>query len=101
MKELFLTPAVAVFASSTVSAHEYDHMMGWGYGMGWWGGIAMFLFWIAVIVAIVFAARWIGSEGRKGGQGPPETPMDVLKKRYARGEISKEEYERIKKDISS
>lgn len=77
-------------------------MMGWGYGMGWWGGILMILFWAVVIAGVVYLVKWIAAQGEKKGPppGPPESALDILNKRYAKGEISKEDYERIKKDIS-
>ncbi len=67
--------------------------MDWhGWGMGGW--LFMLLFWGAVIAFIVFLAR------RMGGSGPRnESAMDILKKRYAKGEITKDEYESMKKDI--
>jgi putative membrane protein len=75
-------------------------MMGWGYGMGWFGWIFMIVFWIAVIGGVVLLVRWIGLPTDKGrGPQSQESALDILKKRYAKGEISKEEYERIKKDI--
>ena len=75
--------------------------MHWGYGGGWVGMGFMALFWVAVIVGIVFLIRWMVS-GNLGQQGTPpgESPLDILKKRYARGEINKEEFEERKKDLS-
>jgi len=70
--------------------------MVWGFG-GWF----MMIFWIAVIVGIVFLVKWLVQQGRTGGQTPQkeETALDVLKKRYARGEIDKEEFDQRKKDL--
>jgi putative membrane protein len=39
--------------------------------------------------------------GQRGGEPPPETALEVLKKRYARGEISKAEFEEKKRDIAA
>ncbi len=80
-------------------------MMGWGgiggYGMGFVGWIFMFLFWGLIIVGIVLGARWLWSKGRTGStSGLPDTPLDTLKRRYARGEISKEELDRMKPDVA-
>jgi putative membrane protein len=78
-------------------------MMGYGYGMSWFGGIFMILFWIAVIVGIIFLIRWLVVASRSGGhQGVShggDTALDILKKRYARGEINKQEFEEKKKDL--
>jgi putative membrane protein len=72
---------------------------GWGMGFGW---VFMILFWLLLIAGIVLLIRWIQSQGEKKEQGTQssETALDILKKRYARGEITHDEYERIKKDIS-
>jgi putative membrane protein len=76
-------------------------MIGWGYGMGWLGMIFMIAFWIAVIVGIIFLIRWlVVSTGSKGQRtSAEESPLEILKRRYARGEIDKEEFEQKKKDL--
>jgi len=67
-------------------------------GFGW---LFMILFWVLVIAGTVILARWIASSGDNKGQGQSsETPVDLLKKRYAKGEISRDQYEQMKKDIS-
>jgi putative membrane protein len=73
---------------------------GWGYGPHMWfgGGIFMILFWIVVIIALIYYIRHV-SKTSAGRQITRETPVDILKKRYARGEIAKEEYDRIKEDL--
>jgi putative membrane protein len=76
-------------------------MMGWGYGMGWFMSVIMVGSWIAVIAGVVLLVRWIVSVVEKYlGSQSQEAALDVLNNRYARGEITKEEYEKIKKDIS-
>ncbi len=67
---------------------------GWGMGFGW---IFMILFWILVILGIVFLVRLV-LEAQKNKQSP-ESPIDILKKRYAKGEITKEEFQNMKNDI--
>jgi putative membrane protein len=77
-------------------------MMG-GWGMGWFGGIFMIVFWILVIVGLVFLIKWLiqtTSSGKTDGRPSPKA-MDILKERYARGEISKEEFETMKHDLQS
>jgi putative membrane protein len=76
-------------------------MMGWGYGMGWLGMILMGLFWIAIIVGIIFLIRWLFvSTGARGhGTISEDSPLEILKRRYARGEINKEEFEQKRRDL--
>jgi putative membrane protein len=75
----------------------WNHMMNSGYGYGY-GGIFMGILIIIVIGVVVYFI--IQSTRTKTSGGPlQETPLDILKKRYAKGDISKEEYERIKNDL--
>jgi putative membrane protein len=67
---------------------------GWGMGFGW---IFMIAFWALVILGIVFLIRVITGGVKK--EDKTETAIDILKKRYARGEIGKEEFEEKKKDL--
>ncbi|AFN74033.1 hypothetical protein MROS_0792 [Melioribacter roseus P3M-2] len=70
------------------------HDMGFGWmGFGW-------IFWLIVIAIIVYLIIKTTNQKQSENVYPKETPLEILKKRYAKGEISKEEYERIKKDIS-
>ena len=74
-------------------------MMDWGYGMGWFGTIFMAVFWIALIVGIVLLIRWLWVSAGKGKPETGDSPLEILKRRYARGEINKEEFEQKKKDL--
>lgn len=75
-------------------------MMGWGYGMGWGWSIIMIAFWIAVIAGIIFLIRWIVVSTDKGKvAGGEDSALEILRKRYARGEINKQEFEEKKRDI--
>jgi putative membrane protein len=64
-------------------------------------GVFMWIFWIAVIVGIVFLVRWIVQQTRSGQGKSEESSLEILKKRYARGEIDKKEFEQKKKDLLS
>ncbi|MCL5278348.1 MAG: SHOCT domain-containing protein [Planctomycetes bacterium] len=75
------------------------HMDGYGHMMNYWGaGVAMWLFFIVIVVVIVyFLVRASGASAAT--RTPTDTPLDILKKRYARGEITKEQFDEIKKDL--
>ncbi|MDP2919682.1 MAG: SHOCT domain-containing protein [Dehalococcoidia bacterium] len=82
---------------------------GYGYGMmgpgmmggfGWGGlmGIGMVVFWGLVIWGIVALVRGVASPGNSGSSSQ-DSALEILKRRYARGEINKQEYEERKKDL--
>ena len=76
-------------------------MMG-GYGAGWFGGIVMIVFWILILVGLIFLIKWliqsIGRDKATGSSG--NRSLEILKERYAKGEIDKQEFESKKKDLS-
>ena len=67
----------------------------WGFGMGL-GGLVMLAFWVALIVSVGLVIRTLGGGNRGRWHG---TPIDVLKRRYAAGEITREQYEQMRKDL--
>lgn len=96
-----LMPSVA-WAQVPSDAERYA----WGPHMMWWGGswyamilgpLFMILFLAVLIAAVVVLVRWLG--GPWPGTIPPHhtppgrTPLDILKERFARGEIDKDEFE--------
>jgi len=78
--------------------HGGGMMDGWGV-MGPLMWFFMLLFWGFAILGVVCAIRWLVSRGKPGGEPLPETPLEILKARYAKGEIGREEFERMKKDM--
>jgi len=80
-------------------------MMGTGFGnmMGGWGGfgilgwLSMLIFWVLLILGVIALIRYLV---RSGQSREDKTPLDILKERYARGEINKKEFEEKKKDLS-
>ena len=70
-------------------------MMVWGVFSFLLGLLLIFLF----VVAAVAAVKWIWGQKTPWAWRSQESALDILKQRYARGEVSKEEFERIKKDI--
>ena len=82
--------------------HMGPGMMG-GWGMGWFGGIFMLVIWALVIVGLVFLIKWLIQTTRRNGsaEGAGTRALNILKERYARGEIGKEEFEEKKRDLSA
>jgi len=76
-------------------------MWGWEYHMGWLSIVLMGLFWIAAIVAILFLIRWliVSTSHRNRETRPTDSALEILKIRYAKGEINKDEFEEKKKDL--
>ena len=75
-------------------------MTGFGMGMGWFGFLMMAIFWIGLIAATVWLFSNLFPQNAQTSAGnAPESPTTILKKRYARGEISKEEFEAIRQDL--
>jgi putative membrane protein len=66
----------------------------WGIGMM----LMMLVFWGVVIVGIVLGMRWLVSQSRESRA--TDSALDILRQRYARGDISKEEFEVKKKDLA-
>ncbi len=73
-------------------------MMWWPYGtgMGWWMILWMVVFWGGLIVLIVWGARKLTGCCSTQKQN---NPLDIAKERYAKGEISKEQFDQLKKDL--
>jgi len=80
-------------------------------GLGWdnttssWSGfnilgwLVMFLFWLLLILAVVALVRYLSGSGPGKRSEKEKTPLDILKERYASGEISKEEFAEKRKDL--
>ncbi len=107
MKKLLLVggiflvwPAIA-FANGT----DAGHMRGWGHMMTFrWGGAFMWVLFLVVIVVVVYfvlQSTRVRSYDSPLSRTWKETSLDILKKRYAKGEINKERFEQMKKDLKS
>lgn len=80
--------------------YGYQNYGGWDVGTmmgGFGGGFMMIVVWIAVILFVVWVVREIKSGNSRSTSS---NALDILKERYAKGEINKEEFESKKKDLS-
>lgn len=69
----------------------WNHIWAWdgSWGMGWgWFGLMHLLWWAIVIMGMAVALRWAA-----GGRSRADRSLEILRERYARGEIEKPEYE--------
>jgi len=93
--------ATPAYAQSTGMRPDAWHG-GWGWGHMMFGSLMMILFFGAIVLAVVFAARWLGGTAHR-----PEPPssesraLAILEERFARGEIEKDEFEERKRSLSS
>jgi len=104
-----LTTIISGPAQALAQWQRNPSMQPWGGimgGMGWVGMIFQIVFWIVLLVVLGLLIRWLlqGSGNREQGRGNPpgdggNRALEILKERYARGEIDKEEFEQKKRDL--
>jgi putative membrane protein len=70
-------------------------MMVWGVLSFLFGLIVLFLF----VLAAAYAVKWVWSQRSERMTGREESALDIVRKRYAKGEIGKEEFDRVKREI--
>lgn len=109
MRKILLTFVITVFTTFSfagislangVDSSSYTHgMMGFGTGSGLLGWIFMALWWVLVILGLVMLVRWLASSGSEDNASE-RSALDILKKRYAKGEISEDDFARMKEDIT-
>ena len=75
--------------------HWEMHPMWWGWGIGMM--LMMVIFWGLIIIGLVVAIRWLVGQGKHGHS---DGALEILRQRYAKGEINKEEFETKKRDLS-
>ena len=98
-----LVGATCAYGQGTGQGYGYGPGMMGGYGWsqgGAFGMIWMLLWWVLIILGIVLLAKWLfrGSQG-EGSHPPGKRALEILRERYARGEIDKKEFEERKRDL--
>lgn len=76
------------------------------YGLGYGGmGIYMIVFWLIGLGILGFAVygiiQWANKGGTRQNVGLQDNALAILKERYARGEITREEFERVREDLKA
>ena len=96
-----------VVLSSTAALAGWKDDQGWhmgpgmmgGWGMGWFGGIFMMIFWVLVLVGFIFLIKWLVQTTNrvKSDAGSSNSALEILKESSARGEIDSAEFEEKKR----
>lgn len=88
-------PTVALAEQGTGSPSRYMMWDGGWHGMFFFGPLMMIVFLAIAVTVVVLIIRWLGGWGHGSSSSAKsgDDPLDILKKRFAHGEIDKEEYE--------
>lgn len=86
-------------SAQMMGSNNYGMMGGYGSWFGWGGMIIGFIFWVLAIIFIVAIIRWAVRGGRHSRWEGEDSAIEILKERYAKGEIKKEEFEEKMKDL--
>jgi putative membrane protein len=100
---VWITIPATVIAQTVPDRPVYWHCgMQWGWGHMVFGSLMMLLLLGAIVALIILAARWLGgsTSGGAGSMPAPRTSLDILKERFARGEIDKQEFEERRRLLS-
>lgn len=73
-------------------SNTHELFFGWGF---------MWIFWILLIIVVAVVIRSIATGASRSDSAASETPMEILKKRLARGEIDEQEYDKKRKILNS
>lgn len=70
-----------------------------GSGFGAFGMLVMLVFWVLIIAGLVLLVKWLVEQTRGGSASAGESALEILKKRYARGEIDEDEFEARRRNL--
>ncbi len=77
-------------------------MGGFGFGGMWLGGLLMLVFWLFVLGGVVWLVLTLArSQSASQASAAGQTPLDLLRVRYARGEITKEQFDQMRRDVGA
>ena len=92
---IFLSVSGSLYANSLDTVYRWPHMMNWG-----WGSMLMGLLFLMLIGLFIYLIVRLANRGNLSETKPTEdSALQILKERYARGEINKEDYDSMKKDL--
>lgn len=102
---LALASTLGLRTAPAVAQPYADGPMGWNYGWSWghmiFGMLMMILFWGGVIVAIALLVRWLGSGSSAANSAATSQnrALEILRERFARGEIDRDEFDERKRRL--
>jgi putative membrane protein len=103
LRNEFFSAVTLLAQPSTLFAQSRFYEWHWEMHPMWWGAwgigmmLLMLLFWVLVVVGFVVGVRWLFGKGRTARS---DSALTILRERYARGEVNKEEFEQKMKDLS-
>lgn len=92
---LVLLATPVAYADPGEGWNGFHHDMMWGVGM--FGGFTMLLFWGVLLALVVLVVRWLSKSS--GESINTQSALDILKERYAKGEIDEDEYRKRKSTL--
>ncbi len=95
-------PSITLLASIAQAQGWRGDYVGWGWGWGGWLAMSlmMVVFWGAIIAFAVWAIRSTSHHHDTSSIAPADSAMELARERYARGEITEEEFQRIRRGLS-